>query len=157
MQRGTYLPHCTTSNRTNFRHRFVTFVTLSKKKKKKKKEIIFEEDFTATDIAYRVPPTVGLLERGEGSRETERHRKLTVIAFNVTRARTDQSQLFEVTESRGRRRNQLLSGFVAVRERLYSRHRENSNERRMFDAIIIAYPFCSIPLVESRVSFRRDR
>lgn len=139
---------------------FVTVLSRSSlfpKKKKKKKEIIFEEDFTATDIAYRVPPTVGLLERGEGSRETERHRKLTVIAFNVTRARTDQSQLFEVTESRGRRRNQLLSGFVAVRERLYSRHRENSNERHMFDAIIIAYPFCSIPLVESRVSFRRDR
>lgn len=64
------------------------------------------------------------LQDGSERRNRERHRKLTVIAFNVTRARTDQSQLLEVTESRGRRRNQLLSGFWwsgRVREPLFAK------------------------------------
>lgn len=73
--------------------------------------LVFREE-RAIDIACCIAARFAFhLQEGGERRNRERHRKLTVIAFNVTRARTDQSQLLEVTESRGRRRNQLLSAF----------------------------------------------
>lgn len=83
--------------------------------------LVFREE-RAIDIACCIAARFAFhLQEGGERRNRERHRKLTVIAFNVTRARTDQSQLLEVTESRGRRRNQLLSGGAAEPASRYSR------------------------------------
>lgn len=81
-----------------------------------KRSLFFERrGRSISRVVVFVPRLASRPTYGQGSEreETERegNRKLTVIAFNVTRARTDQSQLLEVTESRGRRRNQLLSAF----------------------------------------------
>lgn len=94
-----------------------------------RKELFWKKTCATIDIAHRDAIAFHLrVSFWSWEARRERHRKLTVIAFNVTRARTDQSQLLEVTESRGRRRNQLVSGFVVLELRpIYSRHRENFN------------------------------
>lgn len=70
-----------------------------------KRSLFFERrGRSISRVVVFVPRLASRPTYGQGSEreETERegNRKLTVIAFNVTRARTDQSQLLEVTRSR---------------------------------------------------------